>query len=463
MKKKHFCLAVLSASAVLSMGAAFSSFAAWQSENSEWVYTDNNGNKVTSSWRTDNGESYYLGSDGYMVRNTLLEDNGNYYYLRNGGQMVKNAWRSLENPSWQADDKVGEVSWYYFDNNGRALRTSGDGVKIADIGGKKYAFDMYGRMLTGWITSSGENISDESDWASATYYADGEGDGSLVTNAWVYISVKDDDNEDNEEPTYHFYFGSNGKKTVSTEKTIGNVKYTFDDRGVAQDSWVHDSSRDTWKYYGDDEEPKLHTGWFQAVPPKELNSGDHESESTHWYYANSKGEITRSDCKTIDGKSYLFNSAGEMVSGLRILTYDGSKYESYSSEVDTVDAIKNMDSSTQKLVYFADGGAAKTGVTTITLDGTSYTFSFKSNGSPRGVGENGIYDGYIYQNGLRLTADEDMKYGTVEFNEKTYVVNEKGSIQKNKKNIKDADDTYYCTDKSGVLLHSGTEKCTEKH
>ena len=98
---------------------------------------------------------------------------------------------------------------------------------------------MYGRMLTGWITAAGENISDDSDWATATYYGDSEGDGSLVTNAWVYISVKDDDNEDDNEPTYHFYFASNGKKTVSTEKTIGNVKYTFDDRGVAQDSWVH--------------------------------------------------------------------------------------------------------------------------------------------------------------------------------------------------------------------------------
>lgn len=57
MRKKNFCLAVLSASAVLALGASFSSFAAWKSVNSEWVYTDNNGNNVTSAWRTDNGES----------------------------------------------------------------------------------------------------------------------------------------------------------------------------------------------------------------------------------------------------------------------------------------------------------------------------------------------------------------------------------------------------------------------
>ncbi|MEI3165509.1 MAG: hypothetical protein V8S37_06830 [Lachnospiraceae bacterium] len=57
MRKKNFCLAVLSASAVLALGASFSSFAAWKSVNSEWVYTDNNGNNVTSAWRSDNGES----------------------------------------------------------------------------------------------------------------------------------------------------------------------------------------------------------------------------------------------------------------------------------------------------------------------------------------------------------------------------------------------------------------------
>lgn len=462
MRKKNFCLAVLSASAVLALGASFSSFAAWKSVNSEWVYTDNNGNNVTSAWRSDNGESYYLGSDGYMVRNTLLEDNGNYYYLRSGGQMLKNSWRFLENPSWQGDDKVGEGSWYYFDNNGRAYRTTGDTVKVADINGKKFAFDQYGRMLTGWITESGENLSDESDWASALYYGDGEGDGSLVTNAWVYISVKDDDNEDDNEPTYHFYFGSNGKKVKATDKTIGNVKYTFDDRGVAQDSWVKDS-KGAYKYYGDEDEPKLHTGWFQAVPSKDLNSEDHESGTTHWYYANSKGEIYRNDCKTIDGKSYLFNSAGEMVTGLRILEYVDGKYSSYTGEVDSVDTVKSMNSSTEKLVYFGDNGAAKTGITTVSLDGSNYTFNFKSNGSPRGVGETAINGGYIYLNGLRLTADEDSKYGTVTYKGEEYLVNESGTIQKNKKNIKDADDTYYCTSPKGVVLHSGTEKCTTKH
>lgn len=95
--------------------------------------------------------------------------------------------------------------------------------------------------------------------------------------------------------------------------------------------------------------------------------------------------------------------------------------------------------------------ARKTGTTTISLDGSTYTFSFKSNGSPRGVGETGISDGYIYMNGLRLTADEDTKYQAVTYKDQEYLINENGTIQKNKKNIKDADDYYYCTDSKGVF------------
>ncbi len=67
-------------------------------------------------------------------------------------------------------------------------------------------------------------------------------------------------------------------------------------------------------------------------------------------------------------------------------------------------------------------------------------------------------------NGLRLTADEDTKYQAVTYKDQEYLINENGTIQKNKKNIKDADDYYYCTDSKGVLRHErSTEKCTIKH
>lgn len=97
------------------------------------------------------------------------------------------------------------------------------------------------------------------------------------------------------------------------------------------------------------------------------------------------------------------------------------------------------------------------------LHGSSYTFDFKSSGSPKGAGTNGINDNYIYVNGRRLAAEEDSKYGIVEYDGKRYLVNESGAIQKNKKNVKDADGYYYCTGKHGIVVHEHLEeKCTEK-
>ena len=457
MRKQTKLVAVLSAAALLAVGASMTSFAGWEKdEDGIWHYYDSDDEMVEDEWRKDGSKWFYLDEDGNMATDTWVDDE---YYVGSDGAMLKNAWIKTTPDDDVSDPDDDGDHWYYFDNNGRALRTTGDSVKIADIGGKKYAFDMYGRMLTGWITAAGENISDDSDWATATYYGDAEGDGSLVTNAWVYISVKDDDNEDDNEPTYHFYFASNGKKTVSTEKTIGNVKYTFDERGVAQDSWVHNSDKGTWKYYGDEEEPKLHTGWFETVPPKDLNSDDHESGTTHWYYANSKGEITMNEFKSIDGKSYAFNDKGEMVTGLRIFTFEDSslkKIRGYSDEIDSADKLDNELGDDQRVFYLTSTGA-KTGTVSVTLDGITYNFNFKSNGSPKGAGSNGSVDGYLYRNGMRLRADDDTKYQIREYGGIKYLLNENGTIQKNKKDIKDSDGYYYCTKSTGEVTYGPSE------
>ena len=90
--------------------------------------------------------------------------------------------------------------------------------------------------------------------------------------------------------------------------------------------------------------------------------------------------------------------------------------------------------------------------------------SFKSNGSPKGAGLTGASGGYLYEQGRRLTADDDTKYQVVNYalDGKDYVLNETGAIQKSKKNLKDADGYYYCTNSDGTLLHVSSEKCDGK-
>lgn len=70
-------------------------------------------------------------------------------------------------------------------------------------------------------------------------------------------------------------------------------------------------------------------------------------------------------------------------------------------------------------------------------------------------------DGYIYIQGRRMTAEDGSRYEPFEYDGKEYLINTSGKIMKKRKNIKDADDRYYCTDSEGVITYSGYEKYKE--
>ena len=259
---------------------------------------------------------------------------------------------------------------------------------------------------------------------------------------------------------------------MNTKKSIGGKEYFFDERGVAQYGWRQDDNSE-WMYYGDAEEPHLRTGWFQAVPDEGMNSSGHDDGSVYWYYATSAGKIASSEFRTIDGKTYAFNEKGELVTGLKKVTMDSEDKKKIApggiSSVNYISDIQgDLKGQNTYVCYFGSDGAVKTGTQTLSIDGSSYTFDFKSSGSPKGAGTNGMNDNYLYENGRRLAAEDGSKYQPVEFTDgekgtHTYLLNESGAIQKNKKNVKDADGYYYCTGKNGYLVHGPLdEKCTEK-
>lgn len=103
----------------------------------------------------------------------------------------------------------------------------------------------------------------------------------------------------------------------------------------------------------------------------------------------------------------------------------------------------------------------ETGTTRLDIDGEDFTYNFRTSGDGRGAGYNEIKDGCIYIKGQRQDADRDEKLRKVEFDGETYLVNTSGKIQKNKKNAKDGDDRYYCTDKSGKVIYDDSDKWEE--
>ena len=84
----------------------------------------------------------------------------------------------------------------------------------------------------------------------------------------------------------------------------------------------------------------------------------------------------------------------------------------FDTEDDFLDNAWKWEDAGYKLYYFGDGedGAMKTGKTTVTLDGESFTFNFEKSGSKKGQGTTGEDDDKYYMSGMLLTAGSDEKY-----------------------------------------------------
>ena len=154
MRKQTKLVAVLSAAALLAIGASMTSLATtgWQEENGTWVYYDKNGDAVTEQWAKSGNNWFWLNEDGEMATDYLVDDDGNYYYVDANGAMVTNQWVSIENEDYDGDDGDEPLNyWYYFGANGKAYKSSSNSnsASFKTINGKKYIFNDEAQMLYG--------------------------------------------------------------------------------------------------------------------------------------------------------------------------------------------------------------------------------------------------------------------------------------------------------------------------
>ena len=504
MRKQTKLVAVLSAAALLAIGASMTSMAAqgWQQEGDDWYYYDNNGDYVVNEWKKSGNNWYYLGDDGYMMKNYLLEDGDSVYYLDGNGVMVTNSWVAYT-PEDDYEEDAPDHYWYYFQNNGRAVKASDD-IKKKTINGKTYGFDDSGRMLFGFVTEDGDRITDEDPFEDAMYYF-GDSDDGAMHKGWLQYTdgseldgtegwadgQKDYDDLDE----MWFYFNtSTGKKVAGTDKaaskTINGNKYIFDEHGVMVSEWSTQESNTATdsKYYNDQTQGWLERkGWIWAVPSKDINEKDNVDDQYRWFYAPSSGKVVKEDVKTINGKKYVFDANGIMRSGLVVI--DDSDHivalvdedettgaalmtgdivpETGVEDVPTSNVVSNLKDSGEALYYFGDeetDGSMKTGKNIkIELEDDEYTFGFKSNGKAY----HGEEDSKIYLNGILAKASTDYRYQAIVDIEEAdcdsivgdsgnvstmtgdnslytnYVVGTSGTIVKPGKYVKDSDDGYY--------------------
>ncbi len=379
MRKQTKIAAVVSAAALLALGASMTSFAAskgtWMMVDGEWYCYDKNGDAYTNVFCSSNGKEYYVGEDGQLVRSSWVEYDSSYYFVNSSGAKITNDWR-LTTPY---DDESADEEWYYFKSNGKKLYAdNGERTKDKTINGKKYAFDEYGAMVAEWSLDE-----DDEKKASDTEAQEAASTAS-TSEAWE----------------------GNGKY----------AKYT-----------------QAWKYYNSVEDgSRVSKGWFKVVPAEMLNKEKYDDDEESWYYADGSGNLYAGEFKTIKGKKYAFRNDGRMLTGLKFIKEgdedfadvkaDDDDSRPFDNEDDFFDnAIEFYEPNGYKCYYFGgdDDGAMRTGKTTINYDGENTSFYFEKSGGKKGAGVTGEKDDKLYQSGMLLKADSDDKYIVVDKATKT--------------------------------------------
>ena len=236
MRKQTKLVAVLSAAALLAMGASMTSFAAgWQKDDAGvWHYYDSDDNQVTDEWKKDGGKWFYLNEDGDMETDAWVDDD---YYVGEDGAMLVNQWVKVADDDDSSDPDDDGENWYYFNNKGK--KVTDDKKKI---NGKTYYFNTDGEMRYGWFEDNG-------DW----YYLGTEDEGWRTDAKWLWLEEPNEDDEDNDSMPSHdddcslcdsegwYYFQNDGKayRDNSKKKKINGKYYYFNEHGQMLYEWIN--------------------------------------------------------------------------------------------------------------------------------------------------------------------------------------------------------------------------------
>ena len=468
MRKQMKIAAVVSAAALLALGASITSFAAqrgtWKYEDGEWYCYDRNGDVYENEFCLSNGKEFYVGDDGMLVRSSWVEYDGDYYFVNSAGEKITNDWR-LTSPY---DDEDSEEQWFYFQSNGKRA----EGKKLL-IKGKTYFFNDDGEMLTGWVQESGDTWDEGStdDVRTVdTYYCDET--GARLESTWVYDYAPSVDRDDvGDEDEYHYYLKSSGKVATRKQTNIKGQTYFFDDEGKMLSGWVakrtdSDAYEEIWEkddddgdgtfdaalseyndtdvyFCGDEDDGHMKKNkWIKLWSNEEYGEEDDDNDE-YWYYIEKNGTVYIPEKydytaniydfddgegdnfderfstdnydddnfyateKKINSKTYLFDAKGRMVSGLVKI----------DSTVDAVASDSDANEKVEHMYYYggSNDGDRKDGSVSITDDsGESYRFYFATENKPsegyyNAAGITGAKSGKLYEDGFLLKAN-DYKY-----------------------------------------------------
>lgn len=414
----------------------------WVNEDGAAHYVDSNGSYVKNQWKTSQGVSYYLDENGDLAKNVWVDGT---YYAGEDGSMTKDAWIYVDE-----NDGSMKSGWYYLNRNGKVEKND-----WKTIGKGKYCFDSDGRMRTGWHYENGD-----------IYYL-GNGSEGYTRSGWYFLesdgkkrpaegSVSKDLSGESENGRW-YYFQSNGKARkgengAPKETTIDGKKYYFDENGVMLTGWqcVKEKAEpgdgtgiSRFVYLGGKEKGMLKGQWFETTEKPwdtkawstalntqavRKNNTDEtalmKKDGSRWFYLENDGtplflsaDATglKDGAVKLDGRYYFFDSYGVCQSGMIKFTSGGKTETAYFDP--------------------EAGGALSIGRNTNVVDKRDkvYTFCSGISGSEKGCGINGVKDGFLYYNGLLVSAKEGSSYEPFKVSGQVYLVNEAGKVQTEEK------------------------------
>ena len=480
MRKQTKIAAVVSAAALLALGASITSFAAakgtWMMVDGEWYCYDKNGDVYENTFCSSNGKEYYVGDDGMLVRSSWVEYDGDYYFVNSSGAKIVNDWR-LTTPY---EDEDADEEWFYFQSTGKRA----DNKKIL-YKGSTFFFDADGKMLTGWVTADGNDVVNEENAIDKNYTFYCDETGARVESGWVYTTEPSTADDDADADEYWYYLKSSGKVANGKQSNVKGQGFVFgnkdDNFGQMLTNWVGGTKDgDSYKYEeigGEDSVAQLSdyasngvvyycmydedkadghiqkNKWRKTWRPEDAYEED-EDEDKYWYWLEKDGKAYIPDSDDMKATGYAYDL------GDGALEVDGSQFSFAKKKINSKDYFFNADGEMLSdfvnvvhtedanvidlgMYYFggSSDGSMKTGSQTVKDDnGDSFKFYFgtkdnNTTGEAKGKGVTGNKNNKLYYMG-HLVAAEDYKYQPVWYDmdnngedDTLFIVNQNGSIQ----------------------------------
>ena len=219
----------------------------WDEDQTRWFYFKASGKKEKDqTGKTINGRKYGFDEYGRMnagwvtqatTSNTSVKDGGkqgiatysnsfmNYSTPEDGARYTK-GWFKVT-PGYYLQKNAyedGSDYWYYADNNGKLVTN-----QIKTINGKKYAFDNYGRMISGFVVLQMQQTGTAYSQKDIVDKLDDENRYDTADNYTRFVQANDSLFRSGELRAY--YFGSSDDGSMKTGKQsvdLDGEKLTFE-------------------------------------------------------------------------------------------------------------------------------------------------------------------------------------------------------------------------------------------